>query len=215
MPKKRTKKVQKNSPFPLYKKRIYLDLETTGSEKLIHGVHEIAGIVEIDGKEVLRFDYKVRPFSHRKIDNEALLLSGTEAQEILSYPPPVDVFEDLFTGLSIASEHYYPYEKFKLIGYNIGFDIDFLQQFFLHNDNTGLGLLQDWKPVDVLALVRICVDLGDKGLGRLNRHNLATVAHFFGIKFRPHVAMEDLTATRTMYPLLLTRLKKLLNEEQP
>jgi len=204
------------TPLPAYyKKRIYIDLETTGSVPLIHGVHQIAGIVEIDGNGVFQFDYKVRPFSHREIDPEALLISNTDAREIQTYPPPVNVFEDLFKGLTTVSEAYYPYEKFKLIGYNVGFDIDFLQSFFLHNHCTGLGLLQDWKPVDVLALVRLCVDLGDKGLGRLGKHNLPTVANFFKVVFKPHDAMEDLMATRTIYPMLLLRLKKLLNGEQP
>lgn len=193
-------------------KKIYLDLETTGTEKILHGIHQIAGVIEIDGAMVDTFNFKVRPFSHRAIDHEALEISGVVWEQIAMYPKPVHVFEELEEYLQDAFDEYHPHKKFTIVSYGASLDIDFLQMFFLHNGSRQLSILQDWRPVDVLALVRQLIDWGDKGLGRLTNNRLMTVCHYLGIPLNPHDALDDAIATRTLHHKLTGRAIELFKE---
>lgn len=44
-------------------KFLYFDVETTGTDPAKHDIIQLSGIIEWDGKEVDRFDYRVKPFS--------------------------------------------------------------------------------------------------------------------------------------------------------
>ena len=58
-------------------KLLFFDLETTGTNPARHGIHQISGIVEIDGVEQERFDFKVRPNPKAEILDEALAVTLT------------------------------------------------------------------------------------------------------------------------------------------
>lgn len=50
-------------------KIIYLDTETTGLDKEKNDVIQVAGIIEIDGKEVERFNIFCQPFSFENVSH--------------------------------------------------------------------------------------------------------------------------------------------------
>ena len=195
-------------------KKVYLDLETTGLEKLLHGVHQIAGAIEIDGQIVDTFDFKVCPFSHRLIDHDALAISGVVWEQVRRYPKPLDIFPEIEGYFQEMFDTWQPHRKFTFVTYGKILDMDFLQQFFLHNGSNQLNVLQDWRSVDVLSLVRLLVDWGDKGLDRLANLRLQTVCDYFDIPLKPHDALDDALALRTLHHKLTGRTIELFKEKK-
>lgn len=53
-------------------KLLFFDLETTGVKFWRNGIHQIGGIVDIDGQEVERFDIRLAPNPAATIEQEAL-----------------------------------------------------------------------------------------------------------------------------------------------
>ena len=99
-------------------KLLFFDLETTGTNPARHGIHQISGIVEIDGVEQERFDFKVRPNPKAEILDEALAVGGVTREEIDAYPPMEEVYCKLVALLSRYVSKYNKADKFFLVGYN-------------------------------------------------------------------------------------------------
>ena len=66
--------------------KIFYDVETTGLNPKLHSVHQLAGIVEVDGSLVGEFNYKVRPHPKAEITKEAMSACNKSEEEILGYP---------------------------------------------------------------------------------------------------------------------------------
>ena len=57
-------------------KLLFFDLETTGVKFWRNGIHQIGGIVDIDGQETERFDIRLAPNPAATIEHEALDVAG-------------------------------------------------------------------------------------------------------------------------------------------
>lgn len=57
-------------------KLLFFDLETTGVKFWRNGIHQIGGIVDIDGQETERFDIRLAPNPAATIEQEALDVAG-------------------------------------------------------------------------------------------------------------------------------------------
>lgn len=134
-------------------KLLFFDLETTGTNPARHGIHQISGIVEIDGVEQERFDFKVRPNPKAEILDEALAVGGVTREEIDAYPPMEEVYCKLVALLSRYVNKYNKTDKFFLVGYNnASFDNQFLRGFFLQNGDNYFGSWFWSNSVDVMVL---------------------------------------------------------------
>lgn len=67
-------------------KVVFFDLETTGTLVNKHGIHQISGMIVIDGEVKETFDFKVQPNHKAEIVQEALDVAGVTKEQILSYP---------------------------------------------------------------------------------------------------------------------------------
>lgn len=76
-------------------KLFFVDLETTGTDRDKHGIHQISGAIVIDGKLVREFDFKVAPGPSALIDSRALQVCGVTFDQINSYPPMQEVFAEV------------------------------------------------------------------------------------------------------------------------
>lgn len=189
------------------RKYLYLDLETTGTEKLIHGVHQIAGLIELDGKIKNTFDFRCRLFEGQFFDEHALELGGVSKETIDNYPEPEAVHRKLCNILKQYVDIYNPEDKFTVVAYNAGFDIDFLSYWFGKNGDNYLGSLIDRSfPICILSTVRLLRAWGDKDCKQLENSKLSTVCKHFGIPLDPHDAMKDIIASRKVYSVLLKKL---------
>lgn len=68
-------------------KLLFFDLETTGVKFWRNGIHQIGGIVDIDGQEAERFDIRLAPNPAATIEQEALDVAGVTLDQIRSYQP--------------------------------------------------------------------------------------------------------------------------------
>ena len=84
-------------------KVVFFDLETTGTLVNKHGIHQICGMIVIDGEVKETFDFKVQPNPKAEIVQEALDVAGVTKEQILSYPAMGYVYGE--TGYQM--KHYY------------------------------------------------------------------------------------------------------------
>src|SRR3990167_1907927 len=176
------------------KKILYLDTETTGTDVRENDVIQFAGIIEIGGKIKETFDFKIRPFNLEKIDDSALSLHGFTLEGIKVFPEPKDIYSRVLDLFGKYVDKYDPDDKFYPAGYNVGFDLDFLQQFFFKcNDKFGLGTWQNWKKIDPLPILHF---MDSQGLISLANYKLSTVCSHFGISHKAHNALSDIQATK-------------------
>lgn len=180
-------------------KLLYLDLETTGLFHYKCGIIQIAGYVEIDGVEVDKFDFKVKPFPQDEIQEQALAVNNTTKAELATYPDPEQVFGEFEYILSKHVDKFSKTDKFHIVGYNsLKFDEEFLRQFFKKNGSKYYGSWF-WNPgldVMVLAGMALCHRRHE-----MENFKLGTVAATLGLSVAgpAHQAMNDIELTRLIF----------------
>lgn len=187
-------------------KVLYLDVETTGLSPVENGLVEVACIVEVNGKVKDRFECLINPATYQskvvKVTDEALEINGRTVSELCTFPKSGDQFKRFIKFLDKHVNKFDKTDKFRVSGYNVKFDIDFIRAWFDDNGHTFYGSYFSHKDLDVFALVKHltfagCIDTEDEKLGTICKH--------FGIKHNPHEAMSDIKATRKLHKLLMKR----------
>ena len=121
-------------------KILFYDLETTGTLYWKHGIHQIAGAIQIEGEIVKRFNFNVLPHKKAIIEDEALSIAGVTREDVMKYPPMHEVYPYLINILSEYVDKFNKKDKFHLAGYNINaFDNAFFRAFFVQNGDKYFG----------------------------------------------------------------------------
>ncbi len=185
-------------------KLIYTDVETTGLFPGKHDIIQLSGIIEIDNKEVDRFDYHVQPFSYENIDKKALEHNGKTIEDLKTYLDPEEAYVAFTTLLSKHVDKYNKNDKFYIIGYKGDFDLRFMHEFWKKNNDKYFGSFFNWRVIDPIYLIDF---LEIKGELNIENRKLKTICDHFNIEINPHEAMSDIKATRTLFKQLLDRLE--------
>jgi len=189
-------------------KVLYVDLETTGTSPIRHGIHQLAAIAEIDGQIAEELNLKMAPLAKAEVDPEAMTATGVTEAQIRSYPHQSEQYSLFEAFLSRYINRYEKLDKFILAGYNINaFDEPFLRQLFLDNAATSrdrkyggyFGSWFFWPKRDVQTY--LSEHILEHGL-RLENYQLSTVCEHFGIAIKAHDALSDIRATRQLYRVL-------------
>ncbi len=189
-------------------KILWIDLETTGTDPLRHGIIQLAALAEIDGEVVEEIDLRMGLMAKHEINPEALEKNGIPEEEIRSYPHPSNQFIKFETFLERYINRYEKLDKFVLAGYNINaFDEPFLRQLFLDNaaDRKArqyggyFGSWFFWPKRDVQVYVAEHIAENDM---RLENYKLETLCGTFNIPIKAHDALSDIHATRILYRVL-------------
>lgn len=181
-------------------KKIFFDLETTGTQFWQHGIHQISGCVEIDGEVKEFFNYHVRPNPKAKIEDEALAVAGKTREEIAAYEPMEEVYKRFLELLGKYVNKYKKTDKFFLVGFNNAhFDNQFLRAWFVQNGDDYFGSWFWANPLDVyvLATERLLEQRHE-----MKDFKLKTVCQFLGMpvdETRLHDAEYDIELTRSLY----------------
>ena len=134
-------------------KVVFFDLETTGTLVNKHGIHQISGMIVIDGEVKETFDFKVQPNPKAEIVQEALDVAGVTKEQILSYPAMGYVYGQFTAILNKYVDKYNKQDKFFLAGYNnASFDNQFLRAWFLQNGDKYFGSYFWSNSIDVMVL---------------------------------------------------------------
>ena len=183
-------------------KLFHFDCETTGLEAKNNSIFQISGIIEIDGEVKEEFDIKCKPMEGKLIDPGALKVNKMTEAELMTYPQQEDAYKKLINIISKYVDRFDKSDKFFLVGYNVHFDVAFMREFFLRNNDKYFGSFFWSNPIDVMVLAT---------LGTLNERKsmknfkLITVAEQFGVELGEdaHEAMADTRATREIFHLLM------------
>lgn len=161
---------------------VMADLETTGLDPVRDRVIEIGALEVIQGKPGRTFSTLVQPVTAQPgyfVSPFITQLTGITNEELLTAPRAKEALEAFgrFLGSRIV------------LGYNVGFDMGFLQQGFQQELHRPLA--NDW--VDVLPLAQTLFPLWE-------HHRLNNLAAFYHVENpRAHRALGDVETTDACY----------------
>lgn len=185
-------------------KRVFLDLETQGTDPGKHGVWQVSGCVDLGGKPLQHFNFILNPPEKYTWEDRAREMY-LEQKKIHGYDIerdglPYKDFHQRFTREILAGvDKFNKYDKFFLIGYNVTFDDRFLRALFADCGDDYYGSFFAWPAIDVAVLA--AHHLGEERL-RMANFKLGTVAQRFGIQMEEsklHDAAYDIEMTREIY----------------
>ncbi len=183
--------------------RIYIDKETTGLNPAVNGLTQMAFIIEDEDGNIVRQDsFDIRPFEGSVIEPAALKITGKSYDDVMSYEDEAVVLDRF---LAILREYIKPTsyeENFTIAGYNVAFDIGFLEAWMLRHNKKFFSYF-NYRSVDPLAFLRI---LDWYGYTNLENYKLATVYKaIFDEELNAHEALADIIATRKVLKYLEER----------
>lgn len=181
-------------------KILWIDVETTGLDRRRNGIIQIAGLVDIDGRIVERFDLQMNP--QAEFDPAAEAIHGVSQEEIDRYPSKretLDRFKALLLRYVDAAD---PQTRFRPGGYNVRFDLGFLEQWFQDMGEPGLGLYFTRERVDPSFMMKAFQEYRGKLL--MPSWSLRAVAAMMGLSYGDrHDALEDIEITREIHRRLI------------
>jgi DNA polymerase III subunit epsilon len=182
-------------------KRLWIDCETTGLDNKIHGIHQLSGFIEIDDNIVKTFDYKIKPWNGCQYDNIALNKSNITKEQIQNNQSELEVYLEFKTMLLLFINTFdkTKTDRYCFCGYNVNFDKDFVNEFFIRNDYKYFFNCIWPIPIDVmyLAFNKLC---NNRDL--MLDFKLSTVANFLKIETNSeslHNSLYDIEITRNIF----------------
>ena len=183
--------------------KLFYDTETTGTNYKTHSIHQLAGIIEVNGKIDKVFNLNMRPHPKAKIEPEALKVAGVTKEQIMAYPAFDVMFKQFKVILGNYVDPYNPKDKIHLIGFNNrGFDDFFLRVWFELNGDQFIGswFWNDTLDVLVLASQYLLERRADMPSFKLKR--VATELGVSVDESRLHEAGYDVYLTRECYKIV-------------
>lgn len=183
-------------------KFIYVDTETGGLNTERSALLQLAGIIEIDGKEVDTFNYYLLPHKDDlPVEKEAIEIHRLDPEK---NPEKFDPNELVYTHFISLLDHYIDKynreDKFYFIGYNcLNFDAPIVRHFFLKNNSNFYGSYFHNPSIDVMALAAYAA-IGQRQ--KLPNFKLLTVAESLGLTYEekiPHDAEYDVKITKRIF----------------
>lgn len=184
-------------------KILFFDVETTGLDDQKHGIHQLSGLLEIDGVIVESFDFKVKPPSHLIIDPLALKVSNVTIDQILNYDIESKVYAEFINMLSRHIDKFNPKDKAFLCGFNnAAFDNDFLRALFLRCNDKYFGSWFWSNSLDVMVLATNYLIESRTSLVDFKLKTVAT--HLLGSTddSKLHNASYDIELTRNIFQIV-------------
>lgn len=181
-------------------KIFWFDVETTGLQPWKHDIVQLACMVEIDNVVKEEHSWFIRPFDEAAMDPKALAVNNLTPEQVAKFPEPTTVFnQDLIPLLSRHVDKFDKNDKLCPAGFNVDFDIDFLQQFFKKNGDKWYGSWFNYDAIDPLQHLRFMQPVNEK-VQEMPNKKLITACQMYGVPLGDdaHEAMADIRATRTL-----------------
>lgn len=140
-------------------KRLFYDLETTGTNYNKHSIHQLAAMLVVEDTESMRgpeivdsIVLQIRPHEKAEILKSALDVAGVTEEQIKAYEPQDVQFKKFIAFLNKHVDRFNKQDKMYLCGFNISsFDNAFLDMFFNLNNNSFFGAYFFAGSLDVLV----------------------------------------------------------------
>lgn len=192
-------------------KLFIFDLETTGVRYWKNGIHQMSGMLFVDGIFKAEFNFRVQPNPKCIIEDDALAIAGVTREEIQAYRPMKEVYDDIVQMLAFEVDKFDKTDKFHLMGFNnAGFDNPFFRAFFTQNATTKKeeeygNYFGSWFWSDSIDVMVLASHYLRKERHLMKDFKLATVAAYLGIKVdesRLHDALYDIILTYEVYKIV-------------
>jgi len=176
-------------------KVFYCDTETTGLNPQKNDIIQLDYIIEIDNQIREKGSINVQPFDYNNIEASALATHQISVEQMKTFNSPQTVYNQIIGILNKYINKYDRNDKFIPAGFNVKFDIEFLQNFFMKNGDKYYGSYFDYHFIDAMALLFIKRYAGKISLAN---YKLETACNHYGIEIQSHDAFSDIEATREL-----------------
>lgn len=174
-------------------KILYLDTETTGLDNKKNDIVQVAGIIEIEGKDVERFNIFCQPYSWENISEEALAKQNRTIKDLKSYQKPQDAYEQLKAVLNKYVDKYDKTDKFFPAGQNVLFDTDFMREWALKGGDKYFGSYISRNSIDLKVFAAAAQAWG---ICKFDNLQLESICKSINVELaNAHDAMADIEAT--------------------
>jgi len=184
-------------------KQLFFDLETTGLDNQKHAIHQLSGMVVIDGVIQEHFNFKIQPHKGALCSAEALQICGITMEILRSYPECTEQYKAFTTMLAKYVDKFNKKDKFYLCGFNnASFDNQFLRSFFQANGDNYFG---SWFWSNCFDIMVMATPFLASQRGEMQDFKLKTVAKHCGIiidETKLHEAQYDVDLTYLIYKKL-------------
>ena len=179
-------------------KILFIDTETGGLDCKTSALIQMSGIIRIDGKDVDKFNYFIKPFPGSEVNEKALEVQGRTKEEVMgsNYLSEQEIYNDFIGKLDTYIDKFDKTDKFIVAGYNVKFDINFLNEFFRRNGNPYLFSYISGATLDPLSYIPL-LQLLNK-LPKLRNDKLGTWCEYFNIPLDAHDSFNDIVATKKL-----------------
>lgn len=183
--------------------KLFYDLETTGTNPNRNGIHQISGIIEVNGEVAEEFNFRVKPNPKAEIEDAALAVSNTTREDLETFPDMGEIHKKILHILDHYCDRYNAKDKIYLVGFNNrSFDDIFYRKFFEQNQDAFFGAWFFSDSLDVLVLAsQYLIDRRSE----MPSFKLKRVAMELGIDVDPeklHDALYDVHLTRAIYRIV-------------
>lgn len=173
-----------------------------------NGIHQIGGIIDINGEEKEKFDIRLAPNPKAQVEQAALDVGGVTLEQIQSYQPMEDGYRELVGILSKYVDRFDKKDKMYLVGYNnASFDNQFLRALFTQCGDKYFGSWFYPNCMDVYVMATPFIMDHQKDMENVK---LMSVAKQMGIEVdndRLHDATYDIELTRDIYYKIMGRIR--------
>lgn len=180
--------------------KIFYDIETTGTNPKKHSIHQIAGLIEVDGRVEEEFNYFVQPHPKALYDPAALLIANKSEAELKQYPPMQDIHRELIALFGRYLDRFDRTDKAWQVGFNNrAFDDVFLRAWFEQNGDMYIG---SWFWSDSLDGMVLASQYLIERRRQMPNFKLHSVARELGIpvdESQLHDGLYDIKLTREIY----------------
>jgi len=186
-------------------KVIWIDTETGGIDPKVHGLIQLAYLVDINGT-IVKEGTLYSNCAGKSYNEKALQINNFTVEQVKTFPPPEMMYKEL---KNVLNQFVNPFDKvrenkFYFGGYNADFDFKFIHQLWLDNSDEYLFAYFNHGFLDPAAMVRFL---------QYGRHDipagikLGQLAEYFQVKPAGslHDAMTDIKLTRDITTEIIAR----------
>ncbi|MDR3049514.1 MAG: hypothetical protein LBV16_06760 [Elusimicrobiota bacterium] len=193
----------------MYKRRFWLDVETTGISAKKNFAFQMSYLIEEDNEILTKRTIEMRPdnYVNFEFDEKASKVHGYSKEQIISMQSEQSGYQTLISDLEI-----YAGQKLTICGYSVDFDIQFMRAVFYRNKPKGnprkSGLFYDYfdpMPFDIMQFVQ---GFRIAGVLDLDKIPLDKACCAFNISTEgAHNSMIDIIATKQLFDALKGSIK--------
>lgn len=186
----------------MYKKRFWVDTETTGTDARKNFMFQISYLIEENNNILLKRTLEMRPDNYEafEFDADAEKVHKYPKEKIISFQSEKEAYKQL-----IADLEPFKADRLTIAGYTVDFDIKFIKQLFFRN--FAIGKFKDYfdyMPFDIMQFVQ---GLRVAGVIELESIALEEVCKYLNIDITgAHHSMVDIVATKNAFDTLIKRI---------